>query len=163
MARGPRVPAEPQIIDPNEVPGDDLTEEEIEQASVGDLISIQGPEFDAVSWSIWRHRPRAEMATENNAEAMEWVADRSGQLHGTDLLEAIGGGTFNMRGYVPRADGRGVRLKYNRTLSLAGPRKNFAAQPAPAVATPSPVTNGEPSRGEQLMVEILRAMDLRIQ
>jgi hypothetical protein len=153
----------PETIDPDEI-GDDLTEEEIEQASVGDLISIQGPEFDNVSWSIWRHRTRQELMNDNSDEKLEWVADRTGQLHGTDLVELIGGGTFNMRGYVPRSDGRGVRLKFNRTVAIAGPRKNFsvvAVQPVPA---PTPTNgNGELTRGERIMLRMVKAIDKRLE
>ena len=147
----------PTDIDPEGV-GDDLTEEEIEQASVGDLISIQGPEFDNVSWSIWRHRTRQEMMNDNSDEKLEWVADRTGQLHGTDLVELIGGGTFNMRGYVPRSDGRGVRLKFNRTVAIAGPRRNFSAAIAPAPAVASANGNGALSRSERIMLRMMKEM-----
>lgn len=165
MPRAPRV-ITPVPPDGDIFAGDDLTDEEIEQASVGDLISIQGPQFDNVSWSIWRHRTRQEMASEHSAETQEWVADRTGQLHGTDLVEAIGGGTFNMRGYVPRADGRGVQLKYNRTIALAGPRRNFSAQPpVPAVVATTPHANGsgELTRSERMMLRIMRNMDARLE
>jgi hypothetical protein len=166
MARPRRslaVPANipPETIDPEEI-GDDLTEEEIEQASVGDLISIQGPEFDNVSWSIWRHRTRTEMMNDNSDEKLEWVADRTGQLHGTDLVELIGGGTFNMRGYVPRSDGRGVRLKFNRTVAIAGPRKNFSVAPVQAAPAPTP-TNGELTRGERMMLRMVKAIHGRLE
>jgi len=166
MAKAPRISAPPaEVVAPGfipEYPGDDLTEDEIEQASVGDLISIQGAEFDSVNWSIWRHRTRQEMASEHGGEAREWVADRLGQLHGAELVEQIGGGTFNFRGYVQRPDGRGVCLKYNRTIALAGPRRNFAAvavTEVTSVGSPPPTSvNGVDS----FLARILDRMDARL-
>jgi hypothetical protein len=151
------------VPDPNEAdaPGDALTEEDIEQAQIGDLFSIQGSEFDNVSWSIFRFRTRPEIAADPQGQPEEWVADRTGQLHGTDLSESIGGGTFRFRGYRARADGNGVSLAYNRTIALAGPRKNFAAPP-PTPVVVAPTANGL-SRGERIMLRMLRNQEQRLQ
>jgi hypothetical protein len=162
MARAPRVLVPPEEMPADEI-GDDLTDAEIEQAAVGDLFTIQGPEFVNVSWSIWRFRTRAEMAADSQGQAEEWVADRTGELHGTDLGEVIGGGTFRFRGFVPRTDGRGVRLAFNRIIAIAGPRKNFALPPADATpAAPAAPANGL-TRGEKLLLRMLRLQEQRLQ
>jgi len=150
--------------DPEQFPGDDLTAEEIEQAEVGDLFSIQGSEFENVSWSIARCRTRQEIAADPQGQQEEWVADHTGQIHGSEIMERIGGGTFRFRGYIPRSDGRGVRMKYNRLIALAGPRKNFAevaSSPVPATA-PNVVSNNGLTRGERVLLKAMREMSQRV-
>ena len=145
---------------------DDLTDEQIEQAQAGSLIRFQGASFEKVSWSIRRYRTRQEQASDPSAAKLEWVADHIGPLNGKDLVEIIGGGSFNALGYVPRGDGRGVRIAFNEDFSLAGPRKDFTRAHEPAALSAAeverlaagPVMNGHhgPSEATQL---ILRAME----
>jgi hypothetical protein len=161
MTRIPRTTLVPPLevasnADPDQY-GDDLTEEEIEQAAIGDLFAIQGAEFQNVSWSIFRFRTRAEIASDPQSQAEEWVADRTGELHGTDVADSIGGGTFRFRGYLPRSDGRGVRIAYNRIIAIAGARRNFSAVAvASASVAPAAVAAAEPSRVERAILRMLR-------
>ncbi len=157
--------AKTRLIDtdpgPDEYAFEELSEEEIAQAKVGTLFAIQGEEFANVSWAIHRYRTRQEMADDTSGEKMEWVADVTGELRGSDLVAQIGGGTFRFFGYVPKGDAKqGVKLAHNRLVRLAGPRKNFAAAP-PAPPVMIPPTNGL-SRGERRMLKMLRRQDERL-
>jgi hypothetical protein len=153
MAR-PRIAPAPE--DPEDLVGDDLTEEEVRQAEVGSLFSLQGAEFDRVRWSIYRFRTRNEIAADPQGVQEEWVADRDGQLQGNELADALGGGTFHLYGFVPRADGRGTRIAFNRKVAIAGPRKDLAAvvtSPPPAV-----VTSPEPglTKAERILFRMMK-------
>lgn len=153
--------ADDQPADPPDDWGyDPLSGEDIAQAEAGTLFSIQGERFQNVQWSIHRYRTRAEMASDPSGEKTEWVLDVVGELNGTDLVGQIGGGTFRFYGYVERTDSKARRLAYNRLISLAGPRKNFAAVPPPPMPAVTP--NGL-SRGERLMLKLLRNQDARLQ
>lgn len=157
------------VPDLNEVPaaevyGDPLTAEEMEQAEVGSLFSIQGPDFADVSWSIFRHRTRPEMIDDPSGGKMEWVFNAVGGLEGADLIDQIGGGTFQFRGYVPREDGRGVRIKYNRTVRLAGPRRDFTLpEPGSVTTTPNPTVSQTDTLLHQLLDEMRASREDRFE
>lgn len=130
----------PPVVDPTDEDdyGDELTEAEARQAEVGTLFTIQGPEFEDVSWSIHRYRTKHEIALDPNGKPEAWVADISGELKGSELVDLLGGGTFHFYGHVPKANG-GVKIKYNKIVTLEGPRKNFSE--SHDVVTPT-ATNG---------------------
>jgi hypothetical protein len=71
------------------------------------------------------------MAQNPSANKYEWVADVTGELRGADLVAQIGGGTFRFFGHITTPDGKAKRIAYNRKVTLAGPRKNFAFEPPP--------------------------------
>jgi hypothetical protein len=148
------------VVAPEDAPIDEFTEEEIEQANVGSLFAIQGPEFENVEWSIHRYRTRQEMAGDPSGEKMEWVADELGELKGGEIVARIGGGTFRFYGYIPRSDGSGrKRLAYNRLIALAGPRCDFGyTTPAPVTANASPPG----SQGDALLIQLIQRMDQRL-
>lgn len=139
---------------------DEISAEDAAQAEAGTLFSIQGERFANVQWSIHRYRTRSEMAADPSGEKTEWVLDVVGELNGTDLVTQIGGGTFRFYGYVERTDSKARRLAYNRLISLAGPRRDFASPPPVAAVAPS--SNGL-SRGERVLIRMLRQQELRIQ
>jgi len=124
-----------EVIEPDtveQVVVDELEEAEAEQAAVGSLFSLQGPEFSDIEWSIHRYRNRQETALDPSGNKHEWVADVVGDLHGADLVAQVGGGTFRFLGYRSSPDGKYKRIVHNKLITLAGPRKNFAWEPPPA-------------------------------
>jgi hypothetical protein len=156
MAKPTPAPA-PELVE-EEIYDDELSDEELEQASVGSLFSIQGPQFEDVSWSINRYRTRQELVMDPTGQKWDWVLDTVGELNGSDLLPQIGGGTFKIFGYRINEKG-GVKLAYNRTVSLAGPRKNFAA------VEPSPVQIMAPALTPQndLLIKLIEKIDQRLE
>jgi hypothetical protein len=122
------------VIEPEieQVVVDEIEEAEAEQAAVGSLFSLQGPEFSDIEWSIHRYRNRQETALDPSGNKHEWVADVVGDLHGADLVAQVGGGTFRFLGYRTSPDGKYKRIVHNKLITLAGPRKNFAYEPPPA-------------------------------
>src|SRR5258706_15043322 len=90
MPKTPRAPARSTAPDdPDVFTPDDLTEDEVRQAEVGDLITISGEQFENVRWSISRHLTRAEMVGENVSQTAEWVMDHVGPISGGDMVPLI--------------------------------------------------------------------------
>lgn len=135
---------------------DEISEDEERQAEAGTLFSIQGERFANVQWSIHRYRTRREMMDDPSGDKTEWVADVTGELHGQDLVDQVGGGTFRFYGYVPRPEipgggrgGGGSKLAFNRLIRLAGPRRDFNALPEKASPLAATAT-AESSRLDRL-------------
>ncbi|HLB37467.1 MAG TPA: hypothetical protein VJL31_12925 [Gemmatimonadales bacterium] len=133
-------------------------EDAAEQAAIGTLFTIQGPEFEGIEWGIHRYLTRQEMAQNPSANKYEWVADVTGELHGGDLVAQVGGGTFRFFGHVPSADGKTKRLRHNRKITLAGPRKDFSWSPPPPPAT-APAPNGPDPMLAQMLAAQQRQLD----
>jgi hypothetical protein len=146
-------------------PGVGLSEEEVEQKAAGDIALLDDPIFNAYKWSIWRLRTADEMAREPQGGEWEHVATKIGQLDEDWVHANLGGGTFEFRGYYDSGDGTGRTLKRRPVIALAGPRKNFSAQPTPqpatVVATPTAI-NGSLTRGERIMLKMFKAMNERV-
>lgn len=141
-----------------EEPDDDDDDTAERQAAVGTLFALDSPDMEGVAWSIHRYRSREEIARDPNGKPEEWVADMEGPLKGSDIVMAIGGGTFHFYGHVPKASG-GVKLAHNRILTLAGPRRDFSlpvgngAAPAPAAAVA--LAPAVPDTTQQLLREMI--------
>ena len=60
MARQPRISL-PDEASQDEVYADEFNDDEMRQAEVGTLFAIQGPQFQDVSWAIYRYKTRAEL------------------------------------------------------------------------------------------------------
>lgn len=143
-------------IQPGETGTDDDTLDDLEQAEVGSLFNIRGPEYETVKWSIFRFKTRAELAQDPGGEKKEWVAEIVGELDGPSLLDVVGGGTFQFQGYVPQGvGGRGVKMLHNRRVALAGPRKNFAAV---AAAAPIAVANAPAAAADSNIERLMKIM-----
>lgn len=162
MMRVPKV-----VIDPDqdsELEADEPTEIEMEQAAAGDITLLGDPTFNDYHWSIWRQRSRAEIAGDPRAPAWEFITKAVGPIDATSMIAELGGGVFEFRGYVDVGDGRGKRMKRHPVIALAGPRKNFAIDPAATVtpATPTAGINGL-TRAERIMLRMIRGQEQRLQ
>lgn len=105
-----------------------------ERDAAGDIALLDDAAFSAYKWSIWRRRLSDEISREPDGGEWEHVATRIGPIDEEWARETLGGGTFKLRGYFDNGDGRGRMLTRQPVITIAGPRRNFAA-----VVVPTPV------------------------
>lgn len=158
MPRKPRAP-EPEV-DPDEFVDDEDGELVTDQAAVGDIALLNDDQFEKVRWSIWRYRTDVEMRGDNHGEKIEYVGSRYGAIDAAEFQKDFGGGTFDLRGYVDRFDAlgnkRGVMVKYRPKVTVAGPRKNFAAMVAADPAAAAVLAAPTSSTTDALLRELLQ-------
>jgi hypothetical protein len=144
-----------------------MDDEQRRVAEAGTLLALGSPEMQDVAWSIFRYRTQEEVKRDPNGKPEAWVADMTGPLNGNELAQIVGGGTFHLYGHIPKAGG-GVKLAYNRVVTLEGPRRRFDAEeppaPTPVAAAPAPTpVQSETDRLIALMREDARERDRRFE
>ena len=155
----PRVRVPPQDPPSYEI---GITPDEAERLAAGDIVLLDDPLFNGYKWSIWRRRLAEEIARDPDGGEWERVTVKTGPLDEEWTQANLGGGTFDLRGYFDSGDGNGKNMKRRVLVTIAGPRKNFAAAPPTPAALVVPNGAGL-SRSERILIKMLRAMDQRLE
>jgi hypothetical protein len=156
MARSRRAPA-PPVVGEDEDDTDALPP--MNEAPVGDIALLDDTMFDSVSWSVFRYRTDSEMRGDYASDKVEFVGKRYGPIDAEEFQTAFGGGTFDLRGYVPRIDEegnrRGVRIAYRHPrVTVAGPRRDFTGKPAELVVANGKASSQDAPRGRLIRLLI---------
>lgn len=140
----PNVPVDPP--DPLDPAGDDDEDGELEGGGtfpdMGDLAALADSAFADWTWHIYRLRSFEDMARLKSREQRVWVLSPKGPIDVAALRDAVGGGTFEVWGYLAG------KLQTKMKFELEGPPKLYTppAPPTPtapvAVDPSTRVTNG---------------------
>ncbi len=133
--------------------------QETEAKAVGDLADLDNPDFEDISWNVYRIRSTADMeAMGRTASPRVWIAKKIGPINLVEIQSEFGGGKFEFWGK------RGSRLVYRYTRDLEGDpiiRKAPPKPPPDAVVvqngTATPIANG-PLGGPDATLRLLREM-----
>ncbi len=159
----PEVREDPETAerDEYEPAGDEMTEIETDQAKLGGIAMFNDPAFQDYEWSVYRYRTKDEMAVDPHGAVREFVMKRIGPLEPADLQAQLGGGTFDLFGYLDKKDGNGKRLRFKPKITFAGRRlrydDNESKRETPA--SPQPQPNGS----DTLIATLLDRMDRRLE
>jgi len=141
---------------PSETVEDDAPEvyPEPDERDIGDLAALAAAD-SGWHWQVHRIKSQDEISKNRRGKERIWVTAITGAVDLQDFHARHGGGVYEFWGSV------GGQLTKKVTLELDGlPRIRTVSDPTPAT---TPLVNGELSRGERLMLKMIRLQERRIQ
>lgn len=145
-----RTVVEPDPPEDDDLPGDDGPGEVL--SDPGDLAALADASYSEWKWHVYRVRSPEDMATSRSRQQTVFAVTLMGPLDVSQLRETVGGGVFQVWGYL------GGALRVKRTFELEGPPRYYAppAPPAPPPPVAAAPTTAPPNGTDPVLVQLLQ-------